>query len=367
MKQNPSTRLRPLLILVAFLFAFPVLVTPSVVARGVPAVVAQDGATTPAAPAEYDRTGWPSELNCGLFGGDDAEAALEGNKPLATYLQERLGMPVNYTTGTSYNAVIESMRAGHTNCGTVGSFSYILAVQEAHAEALAVGVSPGADPGQAVYDPAVRPAYFSVISVKKGSGIETLDDLRGKTFSFVDPASTSGFLIPSSVLVAAGIDPETDMQTIFAGSHPTSGLALWNDKVDAAATTETTLVNLAREGQIDYCGFADGIIGKDRTPEEIKAVFEACPDGSMVALTYSAPIPNSPFSVVSSLPETLKQAIKDALLDIRNQPELVAALGRWYMDPNIEYNLGLAHLDNYYDPLREVARVLDLDLQSLEP
>ena len=350
-------RLRPLTLIVALVFAFPVLLTP--------AVVAQDTGT-PAAPVEYDRSEWPDTLSCGLFGGDDSEATLSNNAPLAAYIEERVGIPVEYTVGTSYNAVIESMRAGYTNCGTVGSFSYILAVEEAGAEALAIGVSPGAEPGQAVYNPDLRPAYFSVISVKKGTGPDSIEGLRGGSFSFVDPASTSGYLIPSSVFAAAGIDPEEEMDTIFAGSHPASGLALWNDQIDGAATTETTLVNLAREGQIDYCGFPDGIIGKDRTPEEIRAVYDACPDGSIVALAYSAPIPNSPFSVVNTLPESLKQAIKDALLDIRYQPELVAALGRWYMDPNIEYNLGLANLDAYYDPLREVALLLDLDLQGID-
>jgi phosphonate transport system substrate-binding protein len=315
-------------------------------------------------PAEYDRTNWPEALNCGLFGGDDAEAALESNELLAQYLEDWLGIPVEYQTGTSYNAVIESMRAGHTNCGTVGPFSYILAVEEAGAEALAIGVSTQAEP--AVYDPTITPAYFSIISVKKGNGINTLEDLRGKSFAYVDPASTSGHLIPKSLLLEHGIDPDTELETIFAGSHATSGLALWEDKVDAAATTETTLYNLAAEGQIDFCGFEDGIIGKTRTEEEIRAVFDACPDGSVAMLAYSAPIPNTPFAVRSDLPESLKDAIKDALRATVLNEEFIATTGRWYIDPNLDQNLGLAHLDNYYDPLREVAKQLDLDLKSFE-
>ena len=324
-------------------------------------IATAQSATPEASPVTYDRTDWPSELNCGLFGGDDAEAALEGQQPLTEYLSEYLDLPIEYTTGTSYNAVIESMRAGHTNCGTVGPFSYLLAVQEAGAEALAVEVYPGTDP--AVYDASLTPNYYSVISVKKGSGITSLEDLRGKSFSFVDPASTSGYLIPSSEFVDAGIDPATDMETIFAGSHPTSGLALWNDKVDGAATTETTLYNLAKEGQIDFCAFPDGIQGKARTDEEIQANFDACPDGSIVPLAYSNPIPNTPFAVSKDLPESLKQAITDALLDVRNHPDLVAELGMWYMDPR-EVDPTLTSVDAFYDPLREVAEVLGLDLNS---
>ncbi|MDQ3411693.1 MAG: phosphate/phosphite/phosphonate ABC transporter substrate-binding protein [Chloroflexota bacterium] len=327
------------------------------------AVVAQSEAT-PASPPEYDRTGWPETMECGLFGGDDAEAALDNAEPLAAYLEAWLGMPVNYTTGTSYNAVIESMRAGHTNCGTTGPFSYILAVQEAGAEALAIGVSTRAEPP--VFDPSLTPAYYSVISVKKGSGINTIEDLRDRSFSFVDPASTSGHLIPKAYLLNQGVDPDTEMQTVFSGSHPTSAIALWNDKVDAAVSTETTLYNLAAEGQIDFCGFEDGQVGKERSPEDLQALFDACPDGSLAMLAMSDPIPSTPFAVDSELPDSLKRAVKDALLATPDNPEFIAATGRWYVDPNIDQDLGLAHLDNYYDPLREVARLLDLDLQSLE-
>lgn len=305
---------------------------------------------------------WPKELNCGLFGGDDAEAALEDNKPIADYISKKIGIPVKYTTGTSYNAVIEAMRAKRTDCGTVGSFSYILAVQEAGAEALAISVSTRQEPAK--YDPTIRPAYFSVISVKKGNGINTLDDLRGKTFSFVDPASTSGHLIPKTLLKNHGIDPDKEMKTIFAGSHPSSAIALWNDKVDAAATTETTLYNLAENNQIEFCGFPDGEIGKDRTQEEIKQLFDSCPDGKIAMLAISDPIPNSPFSVRSDLPQSLKDAIHQALVETKDDPAFIEATGRWYVDPSKER--GLKSLDDYYDPLRDVAKQLDLDLHGLE-
>jgi phosphonate transport system substrate-binding protein len=333
------------------------------------AAVAQDASpvATPYDPQPtktYDKTNWPDELTCGLFGGDDAEAALENNEPLARHLEEWLGIEVNYTTGSSYNAVIEAAKAGHVDCYTVGPFAYILGVEEANAEALAINISSRAE--NPVYDPSLQPAYYSVISTKKGSGIDSVDDLRGRSFSFVDPASTSGHLIPRSMLVEAGLNPDSDMETIFAGSHPTSGIALWNDKVDAAASTETTLANLAAEGQIKYCTFADGEVGKPRTQEEIQAVYDACPDGHVVAIAFSDPIPSTPFTVNKNLPASLKEAIKDALLATKEDAAFIAETGRWFTDPNIDQNLGLPHLDSYYDGLREVAKVLDLDLKSFE-
>lgn len=364
---NVIKQLATLVVAMALLLAAPAAATlaqttsPEASPVASPAAVA---AFDPQPTKEYDTSEWPEELTCGLFGGDDAEEALSNNEPLAQHLEEWLGIEVTYTTGTSYNAVIEAARAGHVDCYTVGPFAYILGVQEADAEALAIGVGSRAD--EPVYDASIPPAYHSVISTKKGNGIESLADLAGRSFSFVDPASTSGHLIPRSVLVAAGLDPDNDMETIFAGSHPTSGIALWNDKVDAAASTENTLLNLAEEGQIEYCGFEDGQVGKPRSQEEIQAVFDACPDGHIVALAYSDPIPGTPFTVNKNLPPSLKEAIKDALLATKEDAAFIAETGRWYTDPNIDQNLGLPHLDAYYDGLREVARVLELDLKSFE-
>jgi phosphonate transport system substrate-binding protein len=343
--------------------AVATILTGPVMGASVFAQATPSAAPVAATPGNYDKTDWPSELNCGLFGGDDTTATLANAQPLADYLSNWLGMPVKYTTGTSYNAVIEAMASNHTNCGTVGPFSYLLGVQEAGAEALGVEVdAPNAD--NPVYDPTAKPSYYSTIITKKGSGIAHVSDLKGHSFSFVDPASTSGYLMPSNGMIENGIDPEKDIDAIFAGSHPSSGIAVWNDKVDAGAIYEAALVQLAAEGQIDYCGFPDGKVNEPRTQEEIDAVYNACPDGSIVAIYYSAPIPNTPFAVKKDLPQSLKQAIYDALMNMKNEPELIAALGYWYDNPTSDH-LDEKALDAYYDPLREVAKNLDLDLQSL--
>jgi phosphonate transport system substrate-binding protein len=308
------------------------------------------------------KAGWPSELTLGLFGGDDAEAAIVGTKPVAEFISQKVGIPVKFFTGTSYSAVIEAMRAKRIDAMTVGPFSYLLAVQEAGAEALAIGVSTRKEP--ATFDPSIRAAYFSVISVKKGNGIYKLDDLKDRSFNYVDPASTSGHLVPKTLLIKRGIDPDKEMRTVFAGSHPSSIVALWNGKSEAAASTETTLYNLADNKQIEFCGFADGEVGKDRTTEEIQALFESCPNGKIAMLAFSDPIPNTPFAIRSDLPQSLKNAVRDALLAMKDDPEFVKKSKRWYLDPHAEK--GLPSLDAYYDPLREIAKALDLDLKKLD-
>ncbi|MBC8162562.1 MAG: phosphate/phosphite/phosphonate ABC transporter substrate-binding protein, partial [Roseiflexaceae bacterium] len=314
-----------------------------------------------AAGTSGDRTDWPEKFTVGFFGGDDAEKVLKDNEPLRVYMEEELGMPVEFFTGTSYSAVIEAMRANRVDAMEVGPFSYVLAVQEAKAEALAINTSESGDVVK--YNPDVPPHYYSAIITKKGSGIVTLEDLKDKNFAFVDPASTSGHLAPKTLLVQNNIDPDTEMKTVFAGSHPTAVLAVWNGSADAGATFEGNLYTLQKEGQIEFCNFEDNQIGRERTPEEIKAVYDACPDGSIAIIAMSDEIPSTPFAVRSNLPDSFKATVKASLLAVKDDPELVASFGQWYTDPSEE--MGLESLDQYYNSLRDIAKLLNLDLKEL--
>jgi len=336
------------------------------VAATAAATAAPVATTAPAATAgsiTADRTGWPAKFRLGLFANDDSKATLQLYEAFRKLLEDRLGIPVEVTTGTSYSAVVEAMRADQVEGMEVGPFAYVLAVQEANAEAVAVVITPGTSKGDVVYDPTAPTAYYSTIITKKGSGIATLSDLKGKSFAFVDPASTSGHLSPKTLLVKSGLNPDTDLKATFAGSHPTAVLSVWNGTTQAGATFEGNLYTLASQGQIEFCGFPDGIIGKPRTPAEIKAVYDSCPDGKIAIIAYSDPIPNTPFALNKNLPESFKQAVRSVLLEVKDHPEIVKGLKQWYVDPTKD--MGLSQLDSYYDSLRDIAKLLNLDLKKL--
>ncbi len=330
------------------------------------AVSAVSGLALPAAakPLQQDKTGWPTEFRVGIFAGDDAEKALKSAEPTRAMLENKLGIKVSVITGTSYTAVIEAMRAGRVDGFEVGPFSYTLAAQEAGAEAQAVrmDVRPPAG-GKAKFDAKLKPFYFSVIFTKKGSGITKLSDLKGKNFTFVDPASTSGNLMPRSILIKNGLKPDSDMKSVFAGSHPSSVVAVWNDKAEAGATFEDNLYTLQSNGQVDFCGFYDGETRK-RTQAELTAAYNTCETGKLAIIAYSDPIPNTPFAVNRKLPASFKTAVKTALLTTANDADYIGAANGWYVDPSKQFKL--RSLDNFYDPLRQVAKLLKLDLKSVK-
>ncbi len=130
------------------------------------------------------------KINAAFIPAEDAGKTLSDNKDLLAYMKQSFGIDVSGAVGTSYTAVIEAMRSKKVDIAFYGPFSYILAHEEANAQALIQGQDK--DGKLAVYN--------SYIIVPADSPIASLSDIRGKSFSFVDPASTSGHLVPSYTL-----------------------------------------------------------------------------------------------------------------------------------------------------------------------
>lgn len=318
------------------------------------------GESTEATTSESDeRAGWPDKFVVGVFAGDDAEAALEGNEPLREYLEAQLDMEVEAITGTSYSAVIEAMRAGRVDAMQVGPFAFVLAEREAGAIPIATTVNESRDTTS--FDADLFPYYFSVFVTTKGSGVASLPDLEGVDFAFVDPASTSGRNAPVVRLINEidGLETPEDvddwLEPIFAGSHPSAVQALANEKVTAAATYEGNLINLREEGQAEVCGFEEGQVGIQLSEEEIATIYEACPEGHLVVIAQSDPIPNTPFAMRPDLPESFRTAVQDALLATRNNPEFIAEYGTWFVDPS--ETLDIDNISEFYDVVRNIAAI----------
>lgn len=322
-----------------------------------------------------DRSDWPQVFSFGRFAGDDSANALLTAEPLRAYLEAKLGIPVTVNVGTTYSAVIAAMAAHQVDAMEVGPFSFVIAEREANAEPIAVGASEASlEAGaEVVYDPTLKPFYYSVFITLKGNKnpegneIRSLQDLKGVDYAFVDPASTSGRNAPVVRLMhdieglSSPGDVDAWLNPIFAGSHPSAVLALVNGDVQAASTYEGNLINMRHEGQAQICGFEDDATGITLTQEMIDETYNDCPDGYVVVIGQTAPIPNTPFAIRADLPESFKQAVQDALLGIKDDPEALQSIRRWYVDPSqdpeLAADLGLETLSDFYDVVRDIAAV----------
>ncbi|MBT9137899.1 MAG: Phosphate-import protein PhnD [Syntrophomonadaceae bacterium] len=256
-------------------------------------------------------------LNMGLVPAEDPEKIIASFQPMIEVLEKILGMEIKPFVATDYAGVVEAMRVGKIDIAWFGPFSYVLAAERAGAVAIAKGM-----------DLRGETTYRSLIVTHKESGIKTLDDLRGKDFAFVDPASTSGHLIPRFMLMKAGLDPEKDFKSFtFAGGHDAVGLAVKHQKVGAGGVGEPPFKAMVRKGIIV--------------------------EGEVVVLAVSDPIPNSPIAVRGDLDPELKKKIQQAILEVHKH--MTAGDMGWH--GVIKY---VEARDEDYDIIREVQKLLGL-------
>ncbi|WP_413456805.1 phosphonate ABC transporter substrate-binding protein [Herbaspirillum huttiense] len=260
-------------------------------------------------------------LTVGLIPAEDSQAMLENSKAVIDSLQQQLGMPVKPFIATDYNGIIEALRSRKLDVAYLGPFSYVLASSVANVEAFAVAETKKSG----------RSFYKSLIITRKESGLQCLEQLKGRTMAFVDPSSASGHLFPSAGLQKLNIDPNKYFsRVIFSGSHDASILAVANKKVDAAAVADRILAAAVAKGVVQQ--------------SELNVVWTS-PD-----------IPESPMVWRKDLDPALKQKIAAAFASIKDV--------KWG-DQGV-LNGFVPTTDGAYDVVRETAKILNLDLKAMK-
>lgn len=222
-----------------------------------------------------------SELIMGLIPAENNEEMVEKFEPMRAYMEKKLNRPIKVFTATDYAGVIEAMRQDKVDIAWFGPLSYVLAEQEAGAEAFATGVRKKTG----------KSTYKSILVVPGNSSVKSIQDLKGKNVAFVDPASTSGGLVPSYlVLKATGQKPKEFFSKLtYAGSHDAAGMAVKNQTVDAAGTNDITYNKMLNKGLISQ--------------------------KSNRVLLESDPIPGSPLAYRQELDEQTKKKIREIVLN----------------------------------------------------
>jgi phosphonate transport system substrate-binding protein len=168
----------------------------------------------------------PKQIRFGLLPAEDPTNMVQMFNGIAEHVGKTMGLPVSVRVSESYNALIEGMRAGHLDVVYVGGSQYVKML-DLKMDVVPVVLNRDTDN---------RTYYKSCIISRSDSDIKTWNDLKGKTFAFVTPTSTSGGVAPTFLLLKNGVDPEKDFKSkLYAGKHDAAFLAVKNKKVDAGA------------------------------------------------------------------------------------------------------------------------------------
>ena len=252
----------------------------------------------------------------------EQEEIVTGGEEIALLLSEETGLVIEPNVATSYAAVIEAMGAGNAHIAWLNTFNYLLAKEKYDVQPMLVTSRYGST------------SYAGQIMTREGSGITSLEDLAGKTFCRPDELSTSGWVIPTIMMKAAGVE-ETDLGKIIdAGSHDGVVTAIYNGDCDAGAS---------------YVDARDSI---EEDFPDVKTV--------VTVIAVSDDIPNDNVSYIASLPDDIVAQIKAGLLAIAETDEGKEALKTTY---------GIEALeevdDSFYDDFRATLNEAGVNIEEL--
>ncbi len=199
--------------------------------------------------------------------------------PIATYLEQRLGMKVELTPVNDYPAAVEALVNKKVDLVWFGGFTHVQANLRSGGKIIPL----------AQREEDTR--FQSVFIAKTNSGIKALADMKGKQVSFGSQSSTSGHLMPRSFLLQAGLTPEKDFRRVaYSGAHDATIASVVSGKVDAAALDITVWRKFVSENKGDT---------KD------------------VDVFYTTPAYfNYNWSVHADMPAALQERVRKALLDL---------------------------------------------------
>jgi phosphonate transport system substrate-binding protein len=232
----------------------------------------------------------PLKFGVGMFQ-PDKEKNNATYKPLAEYLAKQLSRAVELRTVDSWEGLAKSLANGETDIALMGPWGYVLANNEAGAQAIAT----------ILYD--AKPEYFAIMVTRPDSGINSPKDLKGKSFAFGDKGSTSGYLIPFHYFMTQGIDPDKYFSKVLHTSHQAIETQVTQGNLDAGADYNRNRNAMIEQGLIKA---ADSKI-----------------------IWQSAPLPNDAFAVSSVLAKDdaliarLRSALKGVEAELKRQPALL--------------------------------------------
>jgi phosphonate transport system substrate-binding protein len=228
-------------------------------------------------------------LRVGFVPAEDAQQVMQNAQPIVEILRKQLGMEIQPFVATDYTGVVEALRVNKLDIAFLTPASYVLAKTEANVRVLLKSERKGV------------PYYYAAIITRADSGINALEDFRGKTFAFGDSLSTTGNVFPRKMFKERGIDPVRDFkQVLFSGGHDATVLAVLNGKVDGGAT------------------YANSPDSKDtawmrylKNAEDVKKIR---------AIAFSDPIPADNLVLGANVGDALAKKIETTFIDLSRDP-----------------------------------------------
>ena len=228
----------------------------------------------------------PDVLKVALLPDENVATIIQDNKPLASYLEKRLGKEIELIVTTDYSSMIEAVRFGRIDIAYFGPASYTIAKDkmqggEIDIEPFAARVKDGST------------TYQSVLISNTENGPSTLDDIKGSgiDIAFGDPASTSSHFAPKYTLSKVGVNDKTDYKSNYVGSHDAVAINVQRGNATVGGLSRPIYERLVENNSIDA--------------------------SKITVLGYSEEIPQYPWVVRTDLSADLRSSIKQSFYELK--------------------------------------------------
>ena len=266
----------------------------------------------------------PDSLTFAMIPTEESVAELQLYKPVTDRMAKLTGKKIEFFMPTSYASVVEGMLSKFVDVAVLGPYSYVIA--NSKDKDVEVFATYAKKPG---YLQEEGPGYKGVLVSKKGSGLKTIEDLKGTLVGLTDPGSTSGNLVPRVVFSQViGMDIDKYFKkSVYTGSHELSTVAVHQGKVDAAFVASHRFDNVVAKGEVKLEDFN---------------------------IIWSSPaIPQDPFVYRSPLCDDIKAKIRETFLGLKEDPNAKAFL------KNVKSNTFVAMSSSDYDVIRDLKKAKD--------
>jgi phosphonate transport system substrate-binding protein len=267
-------------------------------------------------------------LRVGFVPAEDAQQVMQNAQPIVDILQKELGMEIQPFVAADYTGVVEALRVNKLDVAFLTPASYVLAKNEANVKVVLKSERKGVA------------SYYAAIITRADSGIQRLEDLRGKTFAFGDALSTTGNIFPRKMFKERGIDPVRDFkQILYSGGHDATVLAVLNGKVDAGAT-------YANSPDSDDTAWMRYL----KDPKDVKKIR---------AIAFSEPIPADNLVINGNLDEAIAKKVEEIFLQLSRDPK-----GKQMMRDLYQIDGFVPATDRDYDSVRQAFDIAGIPLKT---
>ncbi len=265
----------------------------------------------------------PPSLTVGLIPEMNVFEQVDRFRPLAEYLSRQVGVEIELSMLSRYGNIVDRIVRKEVDAAFLGSFTGALASAQ-------LGMEPVARP----INLDGSSTYWGYVFVRRDSGIDNVDKMRGRRLALVERATTAGYIFPAALFRRHGVEDleEYFSEVQFWGSHDASIVAVLEGRADVGAAKNTIWEHLAGE---------DPRIGAE-----------------LRILASSPKVPSNGLFLSPDVDPAIADLVRSTLLTLDEDPAGAEVLERLRA-------LGFVPTDlASYEPVFELARAAGIDIGS---